>query len=161
MFRSLVAILVLLTPCIVGCGGGSTGRPDLVPVQGTVNFKGAPVEGATVTFTSDKSPIPASGVTDASGKFKLTSYDTSDGAIAGDHTVTIMKVAAAAATPALTQENMKEKMANDIGMMSKGKTSEIKPELVLPAKYADAKTSGEKRTVVKGEANDFKFDLAE
>jgi hypothetical protein len=160
MIRSLLASCILFTLFAYGCSSDS-GRPELVPVQGSVTFKGAPVEGATVTFFSEKSPRPASGVTDATGKFKLTSYDTNDGAVAGEHTVAISKASAASQAPAMTKENMKEKMANDIKMMSGGKMSDIKPQLDLPAKYADAKTSGEKRTVVKGDLNDFKFELTE
>lgn len=161
MIRAMVAALAVVMPCVSGCGG-SSGRPDLVKVQGTVTFKGSPVEGATVTFfavKSDKSSRNANGTTDSSGRFKLTTYDTNDGVIPGEHSVSIAKVATAGQGTALTQENMKEKMAKDMQMMAGGKMSEIKVEQQLPAKYADAKTSKEVRTVVKGESHDFKFDL--
>lgn len=162
MIRSLVLSLVFLTPCLVGCGGAS-GRPDLYKVTGTVTFKGAPVEGANVTFspTSAEASRSAAGATDASGKFSLTTFDTNDGAIAGEHLVTIVKVASGGDSGVITEANAKEMMARNMGTMSSGKTSEVKPELVLPAKYADAKTSGEKRTVSASDANDFKFELTE
>lgn len=160
MFRTLAGVLLLTAPSLVGCGGGSD-RPELVPVSGSVTFKGAPVEGATVTFYSEKSPRSAQGVTDASGNFKLTTYDTNDGAVAGEHTVSISKVNAADASQTITQANAEEMMKKNVGMMAGGKMADAKPELVLPAKYADAKTSGEKRTVVKGDANNFKFELTE
>ena len=160
MNRSLILALVLGTPYLVGCDGAS-GRPDLYKVTGTVTFKGEPVEGANITFASATSPRSASGVTDASGKFALATFDTNDGAVAGEHTVTIVKVAAEGQSGEITEANAKEMMAKNVGAMSSGKTAELKPELVLPGKYADAKTSGEKRTVSAADTNDFKFDLTE
>ena len=159
MNRSLILALVLGTPYLVGCDGAS-GRPDLHKVTGTVTFKGEPVEGANITFASATSRS-ASGVTDASGKFALGTFDTNDGAVAGEHTVTIVKVAAEGQSGEITQANAMEMMAKNVGAMSSGKTAEQKPEMVLPAKYADAKTSGEKRTVSAADSNDFKFDLTE
>lgn len=160
MIRSLVLSLVLFTPCLLGCGGAS-GRPDLHKVTGTVTFKGTPVEGADVVFASETSPRSAAGKTDASGKFSLTTFDTNDGAVAGEHVVTIIKVAAGGSGAVLSEANAKEMMAKNMGTMNAGQASVEKPELVLPSKYADAKTSGEKRTVSATETNDFKFDLTE
>lgn len=161
MTRVLVGSMVLVTACLIGCGGDSS-KPDLFAVDGVVNFKGAPVEGATVTFSSAAAPRSATGMTDSSGNFRLTSYDTNDGAIVGEHMITISKSASAgAASGVMTQENAKEMMSKNIGMMSGGKMSEMKPESVLPVKYADAKTSGEKRTVSATEGNSFKFELTE
>ena len=61
----------------------------------------------------------------------------------------------------ISEANAKEMMAKNMGTMTAGKTAEFKPELVLPAKYADAKTSKEKRTVSATDVNDFTFDLTE
>jgi len=161
MIRTLVASLVLVTPCLVGCGGVAD-KPELVAVQGTVMLNGSPVDGATVTFSTEKSSRPATGETDASGKFKLTTYDTYDGAVPGEHTVTISKVEASgegSMQPGASAEQMQEKMKQQMEKM-KNPTKEA-PKSQLPGKYADAKTSGEKRTVVKGDVNDFKFELTE
>ena len=161
MIRALVLTLVLTTPFLVGCGGGASGRPDLHKVTGTVTFKGSPVEGANVTFSSATSPRSATGATDASGKFSLTTFDTNDGAVVGEHAVTITKVASGNESGAMSEANAKEMMAKNMGTMGAGKSAETMPEMELPAKYADAKTSGEKRTVSASETNDFKFDLTE
>lgn len=158
MIRALVATFILVLPVLVGCGGGSD-RPDLVPVKGTVTLDGEPVEGATVYFSCPAAPRSASGVTDSNGNFTLTSYDSGDGAVPGEHVVTIIKVAASGQSNVLTQESAKEMMARNTGMMKGGDLSKAKPELVLPTKYADATTSGEKRTVVAGDVNDFKILL--
>ncbi len=160
MIRSLLILLVLVTPCLVGCGGASD-RPELYKVTGTVTFKGAPVEQANITFSSKGSSRSALGVTDSSGKFSLTSFDTNDGATVGEHVVTIVKVASGGPGEAMSEANAKEMMAKNMGTMNAGQASAEKPEFSLPAKYADAKTSGEKRTVSATETNDFKFDLTE
>jgi hypothetical protein len=160
MIRILVTTCVLICASMMGCGGGAA-RPELVPVSGTVLFKGEPVEGATVTFSNKDAPRSAQGVTDASGKFRLTSYDTNDGAVPGEHAVTITKAAAVEGPAQMTQENAMEMMKRNTGAMQAGNLSDQKPAMVLPEKYADAKTSGETRTVAKGDANDFKFDLQE
>lgn len=51
------------------------GRPLLVPVGGTLTFKGQPVAGATVSFINvDSKGQPAYGVTDLGGEFRLCTY---------------------------------------------------------------------------------------
>src|SRR5437868_12460833 len=67
-----------------GCGSG------LVHVEGTVKLDGVPVQGAVVVFTrQDRGGRPASSWTDVDGVFRLTSYNTGDGALPGRYTVTI------------------------------------------------------------------------
>ncbi len=163
MIRALVATLVLVTPFFVGCGGGGTDRPVVTPVQGTVTFKGSPVEGATVSFFNEKSPRSATGVTDSSGKFQLTTFDTNDGAVAGEHVVTISKIEAKAdamMSPGMSKEQMMEKMNAQTEKM-KGNLKETVAKSTLPGKYANVKTSGLTKTVAENVANDFKFELTE
>jgi hypothetical protein len=123
-------------------------------VSGKVIYKGQPVEGAIVTFMSEGASRTATGMTDAQGAFKLTTYDTDDGAIVGKHAVSISKAtpASSAPTPA-TAENLASATASGEGI------SQFVPEQVLPAKYADPKLSGLTREVVAGDTNDFTFDL--
>ncbi len=162
MIRSLVAVLVLGTSVLTGCGGGAD-RPAMVPVSGTVNYNGGPVEGATVTFAAGTSARSSSGTTDASGKFKLTTFDTNDGAPVGEYIVTIAKFEAEAGVDSgagSTPEKMKEMMEKQQALMS-GKAVAETPKAKLPTKYAEGKTSGETRKVVAGEANDFTFTLTD
>ncbi len=53
---------------IAGCGPA---KPPSAEVTGTVTYNGAPVTNATVTFYPD-SGVPATGATDAAGKFTLS-----------------------------------------------------------------------------------------
>ena len=83
-------LLVIGSLTVMGCGGD--GLPKRVPVSGTVTHQGKPVIGATVSFHGQGAPRVASGVTDDSGKFTLTTYNPNDGAIPGSHTVTVVKL---------------------------------------------------------------------
>ncbi|MDA1017506.1 MAG: hypothetical protein O3A00_23995 [Planctomycetota bacterium] len=142
---------------LMGCGETAE-RPALEPVSGKVTVKGKAVEGALVSFWAEGAARAASGTTDAEGKFQLTTFDTGDGAVLGEHTVTISKQDASA--------NMKTASADDpsagygaaMDAAAKGKTSALGKH-ALPAKYANQGTSGLKRTVAKGSPNTFDFDL--
>jgi hypothetical protein len=67
---------------------GCQGRPS--KVEGIVTLDGKPVEGATVTFFPvDGSGRPASAVTGSDGVFRLTTFNTGDGALPGTYKVTV------------------------------------------------------------------------
>ena len=164
-FRSL-AIIGLLT-LTVGCGQASAVK--MVRVTGTVKYKGEPVKDAVVTFATEKSPRTAVGMTDAQGKYSLTTLKTNDGAVAGDHTITIFKSPPAGSTnpiPSTPDVNGKAMAGDDyLKAMAGSKTGKPPSADVvgkeLPAKYSNPATSLLKRTVVAGEANDFGFDLTD
>ncbi len=60
--------------------------------SGTVTFDGKPVDGATVTFIPTEGKIqPATGRTDAQGKYSLTTFRSGDGAQPGAYQVTVTK----------------------------------------------------------------------
>jgi hypothetical protein len=89
-YKSVCAGLLLAVAGISGCGGSDDGRLPTAPVEVTVTYKGKPVEGAVVTFTT-LSPPPAFAKTDAAGVAKLTTYEEGDGAILGSHKVMVVK----------------------------------------------------------------------
>ena len=72
----------------LGCGGSD--RPKTIETTGIVTYKGAPVEGAQVMFTSPTAR-PATATTNAEGRFELTTFEPGDGAVEGEHQVTITK----------------------------------------------------------------------
>jgi hypothetical protein len=142
--------LLLVLVLISGCG---TSNPDTVSATGTVTYKGAPVEGATVVFgAASGQPSGAQGKTDASGKFSLTTFKEGDGAIPGKYSVVITKKTEVGG---MTQEE-------EHAAVSAGKAAaEPKAENQLPAKYAAAERSGLTAEVTEGGANDFKFELTD
>ena len=80
----LCAVLVGAGCVLVGCGPGS----DTVPVSGIVTYQGQPLAEVEVTFFPEEGR-PASGVTNASGRYTLSTFASNDGAIPGEHRVVI------------------------------------------------------------------------
>lgn len=153
--------LGLMIISLVGCGGGA--GIVVVPVSGKLTRQGKPVEKALVTFMTTASPRSAVGTTNANGEFKLTTINTDDGAMPGEHVITISKMpepgANSAALPQ-TPEDYAKYMSQQPGgsRQPPGKSAADKS---IPEKYGSPSTSGLKRTVVKGEPNHFEIDLTE
>jgi hypothetical protein len=166
-FRLLVGIAAL--GLIAGCGGSDF--PDTVPASGTVTYNGEAVEGALVTFspTGVGEVSAASGTTDASGKFTLTSFVAGDGAMVGSYMVSISKTEGGEVE--LEVEGGGTESDEDIdaayqaldaaggeaGMSKAG--GEI--EDLLPAKYKVAANSGLTADVTEAGPNDFTFELTD
>jgi hypothetical protein len=148
MNRLLSTTCVLLLVSTLGCGQATDpNRPRTFPISGTVTQGGTPVEGAEVTFQPTDGSHGAVGITDASGKYTLTTFRSGDGAVAGDYRVTISKYDRPVVTPksdgriADTGDEPEEDQA---GGRSFG---DREPKNLLPGKYARAETSGLTATV--------------
>jgi hypothetical protein len=155
----VVGLAVLAT---VGCG--TKKRLDTVPVSGTVTLDGTAVEGASVVFAPTKSGgMAASGATDASGRYKLTTRDPNDGALAGSYSVMVSKTevqgsASEAFKPGMSREEA-EKVAEAYRKAPKGKKAATQTKEHLPAKYKNPATSDFKADVIKGGQTEFNFEL--
>lgn len=90
-------IFSFLAISLLGCGG--SGNP-VAPVQGVVTLDGKPVTDMVVTFTPVKRKTAsvgdenepgksATGNTDSEGKFTLSTYERNDGALVGEHMVSV------------------------------------------------------------------------
>jgi hypothetical protein len=121
---------------LAGC---SDGKPTTVPVTGEVIYKNAPVEGAEVTFAPDGGAL-AQGITDAAGKFTLRTFADGDGAIPGNHRVTVVKNVSEPTTP----ENPYPISKN-----------------TLPARYAQPDQSGLTKEVKADGENHFRLELVD
>lgn len=64
-------------------------RPPSFPTTGIVTWNGEPATGALVTLQSLSHNLSASGRTNDKGEFALTTWRQGDGAVGGDHKVTI------------------------------------------------------------------------
>lgn len=120
----------LLTLCLVlaaGCGGPT--RPTTVPVRGIVTLDGAPIADAAVMFMPSSGGRPAMGTTDAAGKFTLMTFTEGDGALVGDHkvTVTLRKIVGVTSEDGLS------------GTVAPGGAQD---EWVVPERYSTPETSG-------------------
>ncbi len=142
----------LLVVSLAGCDTSSlpAGAKPTKPVSVTVTYKGAPVEGATVTFVdSGDPPTPSYGLTDAQGVAKLkTSY--AEGAVVGTHQVTITK----------TQSEGGSTADQDSPDYNPDPPPSV-VKSVIPMKYESKLTSGLTADVKESGPNEFKFDLTD
>lgn len=133
-FTASVSVALMLAS--VGCGPPANEFPT-APARGIVTYDGAPVPMGTVMLTPTGNGPPATGNIAEDGTFVLKTYGEDDGAVLGDHGVTIT--------------------ALDIGDGSPEDINSAPKELV-PPKYGNANTSGLSATIVEGE-NTLEFRL--
>lgn len=83
---------MLLSVSLVGCTGGGGKKLATNKVTGKVVMNGAPVPGASVSFSPiEAGKPPALGISDTQGIYILTTYDSGDGAVEGDFKVMVYK----------------------------------------------------------------------
>jgi len=124
----------------------SSNRPVTYPSAGTLTLDGKPVEGATVSFTPASGP-GAVGVTDVQGRFDLTTFARGDGAVAGEHVVTI------------TRFDSPKPAGGDGGEYVPPTAPLPSPKSTFPKRFADAATSGLKVTIEPKGGNVVPLDL--
>jgi hypothetical protein len=82
----------LIATVVLGCGGSSY---DVAPVHGKLTVGSRPLSGAKVMFApiakgeTAAAGKAAVGLTTSDGSFTLTTYSDQDGAVVGEHWVTI------------------------------------------------------------------------
>lgn len=86
------AIVACLALAAAGCG--DDGKPPMGSVTGTVTYKGEPLTPGSVIFspvnaTEEQPGQPATGQLASDGSYRLTTFDDGDGAIVGEHIVTV------------------------------------------------------------------------
>lgn len=164
-----LGVLTLVASCVFLSGCSNSGRPAIAPVRGTVTYNGQPVAGATVVFLCPGAPRPAVGKTDERGEYQLTTYEPNDGAMIGNHVVTVKKKSTAAETAhtdagaagkALQGEALSKAIAQSMRESSQEAKKTEKAGSLLPAKYAFLKTSDLRKEVVDGE-NIINLDLTD
>lgn len=147
-FIAVIVFLSVLLP-YVGCRG--TRIPGLAKCEGTVLWNGNPVEGATVGFSpKDPAGRSAFGVTDAAGKFKITTLDANDGIAPGEYLVSVKK-----------QTSVREGGGVD---PQNPRAGAVAPERIvithyIPQVYADKATSGFSATIPPNGTKDLLFEL--
>jgi hypothetical protein len=149
--RRLFGILAVLI--FVGCNSDNGQHPTSKTTV-VIKYKGKPVEGATVIFNNALKP--AFGITDSAGAATMTTYQTGDGAVIAQHGVSITKMKL---DPKLTvgEEIDQEDPRYD----PLEKPSVAPPKSLLPNKYTLPATSGIQADVIKGDKNNFEYDLTD
>ena len=124
---------------VVGCGQGDK---QLVPAGGIVLLDDKPIPAAYVTFIP-KSGRSASGQTGADGAFRLGTYKESDGALTGQHQVTVMA----------RGEAVEQSSTEGISVKVRGKSQ-------IPVVYENTATSGIVFEIAPGKENRFEIKLS-
>jgi len=154
--------VLLSVLAISGCGGSD--RPTLVPASGRVTLAGAPIAGATVSFQPVAGGRPCSGLTDANGVYKMTSYDENDGAPVGEHRVVIIKIAGAGASApaeAAPAEDPSLSLSTMPGPGDDGNApKQPETQYLVPQKYGNPDSSGLKVDIPAGGSDKLDFDLS-
>jgi hypothetical protein len=89
----------MTTACVVAVVGCQRSPYELAPVSGTVTIDGRPVSQSTIMFYptehgDNANPgKPAFGLLNENGTYTLSTYETNDGAVVGEHWVTLINVA--------------------------------------------------------------------
>jgi hypothetical protein len=134
--RLPVVGVVGLSVLVAGCGGGAE-RPKVFPVSGKVTQKGKALTSGDVTFTpvgaADGRGHIATGQIGSDGTYRLTTFNTGDGAVPGTHKVTVV---------ARSTADMRK--MNELGG---GKIAYKLPPSVLPPKYTSVDSTPLKYTV--------------
>jgi len=111
-----------------GCGDGVTRIPTH-KAQGQVLWEGKPLANAFVVLHPESPDlVPAQASTDAAGNFTLTTFDTGDGAPAGEYKITVAYY----------------QPINQGGSIVPGPN-------VIPPKYSDASTTQLRVSIREGE----------
>ena len=89
--QKLSGLLVLL--CFCGCSDTDESRLPVFPVKGQITFDGKPAAGAFVVLhpkgTPDPRLVPPRAIVAQDGSFELSTYESRDGAAAGEYSLTI------------------------------------------------------------------------
>jgi hypothetical protein len=131
-WQGIGAILV-----VIGLASCGPSKPETLRVTGVVVTDEGPLIDAEVMFIPIGSR-PASGRTDSYGRFTLSTFSPGDGAVLGEHTVTVSKEVPANAT-------------------SNGPYLEYSQ--VVPESYVRPQTSPLRAKVSKSGPKDFSFRL--
>lgn len=93
-----VALLSLGSACLIlaGCGGGGENRKACFPVSGELFVGGQPAAGAQVVLFPKQNAVAAEwekgfprGWVDATGGFRIGTYETDDGAPPGEYAAVV------------------------------------------------------------------------
>jgi hypothetical protein len=155
---TVVAGLFVLA--LAGC------NPDrrYTKVSGTITYNGQVVEGASVSFLpAGPDGEPASGRTDASGRYTLTSvYAVSGGTgvLPGEYTVLVVK-SEMPPDPYVELYNQGRITSEELERRQSARLVGLRPIELLPEKYMHPGTTGLRATVERGKDNTFDFDLTD
>jgi hypothetical protein len=155
LVMKMSAYLAIVSLLISGCSGAE-GEVPVYKVSGTVSIGGGPVPRATVIFSpQDKTPV-ATAITDNKGVYRLTTYDSYDGAAAGKYDVLISKATVPKGSSAPVHDPTGQ--TNPAPVHSAGKSKDLDDGITLDPKFS-LPGNGMTAEVSKSGPNVFDFKL--
>ena len=133
--------------CVIMIGCKGSDAPAVAPVSGRVMYKDKPVVGAHVNFSPENGGRIASGITDSSGQYTLSTYATNDGAILGKHRISV-----------IAHGPDRALRPGEIGSGMPGE--KVPGDPIIPRKYFTPESSGLTHEVVRG-SNDVPLVLTD
>jgi len=151
-----MALSVVATVVVLGCGGDNSGLDRRYPVSGTVKYKGQPVAKGTIAFepTDPVKSRHASGFIENGSYTLTTSGEGGDGALPGDYRIAI-------SASGVDMTGLAKKTG---GLVHQGDADFKKvvegAKALVPAKYARSESSGLTKKV-EATTNRIDFDLTD
>jgi hypothetical protein len=146
--QNYLGFLAVSIAVLTGCSSDADKRPKRVPVTGTITYNGKPLANAAIAFVPfGAGANAATGTTNASGNFILTTFKTDDGAIPGTYGISIAAVIDDNRNPDGTQ------------IYSDEDPRWKPPKSSIPVRYSNPKKSELTAEVVAGKPNVFDFPL--
>ena len=136
----------------LGCRGPKI--KGLVPIQGTVTYKGEPLEGATVCFVPKELKVGdrlGTGMTDVKGRFVLRTIGEL-GVLPGEYVVVVIKNEILPLPPRVDPNTGRPLSMRPL-------MTEIKS--LIPKRYSDPKTSDVSVTVGKNGLQDWHLEIVD
>ncbi len=147
LFSALLgAVVVLGLSAWLGCGQS---RPEMASVGGKITYQGNPVATGRIVFHPVDGRRPAMAAINEDGTYQLTTFDTKDGAMVGEHVVTIKSTRTVGGAP-----------VDEFSEAPPDAAAVEPPKLqwLVPEKYSRKDTTPLKATVKDGK-NVINFDL--
>lgn len=141
--------------CLLACGCGQK-LPTTAPVHGKVTVAGKPIAVGRITFYPDDGRRPALGVIQPDGTYRLTTFQTDDGATIGKYRVTIEASESVGAAPKAATFEDELRNRTPRRMAAQGGLGKLR--WIVPEKYAHRESSPLTKEVTSGE-NTIDFDL--
>ena len=135
--------ICMATLALTGCGDASAEIERTVTAKGVLTHRGSPLAYYQVMLHPDDGRRPATGTSDAEGKFVLGTNGEGDGAVPGKHRVSIVYQGPPSTNP--------EAGMNDF--------SPPPPKIKIAAKYQQPETSGLMLEVPRSGSSDLKLEV--